>query len=91
MQPTGCRRRGLSTQDRARGDGPAQNLGNLMRHVYDVLRRTWTAGLSARQIAQSLGLSRPTVANYVHRAQEAGLSWPLPEGLEECGPTASKK
>ncbi len=55
-----------------------------MRHVYDVLRLAWTAGLSERQIAQSLGLSRPTVANYVHRAQEAGLSWPLPEGLDEA-------
>ena len=53
-----------------------------MRHVYDVLRLQWAAGLSARQIAQSLGLSRPTVAQYLHRAQAAGLSWPLPEGRD---------
>ena len=54
-----------------------------MRQVYDVLRLKWKAGLSERQIAQSLGLSRPTVASYVHRAQAAGLSWPLPPGLDE--------
>jgi transposase len=55
-----------------------------MRHVYDVLRLKWGAGLSERQIAQSLGLSRPTVANYVERAQAAGLAWPLPDGLDEA-------
>ena len=54
-----------------------------MRQVYDVLRLKWAAGLRERQIAQSLGLSRPTVASYVPRAQVAGLSWPLPEGLDE--------
>ena len=35
-------------------------------------------GLSERQIAQRLGISRPAVAEYVRRAQAAGLSWPLP-------------
>jgi transposase len=33
-------------------------------------------------MARSLGLSRPTVAAYVPRAQVAGLSWPLPDGLD---------
>ena len=42
-----------------------------MRQVYDVLRLKWAAGLSERQIAHSLGLSRPTVASYMHRAQAA--------------------
>ena len=55
-----------------------------MRQVYDVLRLKWATGLSERQIAHSLGLSRPTVASYVHRAQAAGLSWPLPEGLDDA-------
>jgi transposase len=54
-----------------------------MRQVHDVLRLKWAGGLSDRQIAQSLGLSRPTVAAYVHRAQAAGLTWPLPETLDE--------
>jgi transposase len=52
-----------------------------MRHVHAVLRLTWAVGRSDRQMARSLGLSRPTVAAYVQRAQAAGLSWPLPDGL----------
>src|SRR2546430_12402752 len=55
-----------------------------MRQVHEVLRLKWAGGLSDRQIAQSLGLSHPSTAAYVQRAQAAGLSWPLPEGLEEA-------
>ena len=44
-----------------------------MRQVHDVLRLKWAGGLSDRQIARSLGLSRPTVANYVHRRSGRGL------------------
>ena len=55
---------------------PAQRLA--MRQVYEVLRLKWGQGLSERKIAQSLGISRPAVAEYVRRAQAAGLSWPLP-------------
>jgi transposase len=54
-----------------------------MRHVKEVLRLKWGCGLSERKIAHSCGISRPTVADYVRRAQAAGLSWPLPEALEE--------
>jgi transposase len=59
---------------------PRQRLS--MRQIHEVLRLKWAAGLSERQIARSLGLSRPTVAAYVRRAQGAGLSWPLPDGLD---------
>ena len=59
---------------------PRQRLS--MRQIQEVLRLKWAAGLSERQIARSLGLSRPTVAAYVRRAQVAGLSWPLPAGLD---------
>lgn len=52
-----------------------------MRQVREVLRLKWACGLSDRQIAHSLRISRPTVADYVRRAQAAGLSWPLPEDL----------
>lgn len=54
-----------------------------MRQVREVLRRKWACGLSDRKIAQSLRVSRPTVAEYVRRAQAAGLSWPLPDTLDE--------
>jgi transposase len=55
---------------------PAQRLP--MRHVTEVLRLKWGQGRSDRKMAQSLGISRPTVAEYVRRAQAARLSWPLP-------------
>jgi transposase len=54
-----------------------------MRHSKEVLRRKWAGGLSDRQIAHSLSVSRPTVAEDVRRAQAAGLSWPLPATLDE--------
>jgi transposase len=60
---------------------PAQRLA--MRHVTEVLCLKWSQGLSDRKIAQSLGISRPTVAEYGRRAQAAGLSWPLPATLDE--------
>jgi transposase len=54
-----------------------------MRQVKEVLRLKWACGLSDRKIAQSIRISRPTVAEYVRRAQAAGLSWPLPDSLDE--------
>jgi transposase len=60
---------------------PAQRLA--MRQVYEVLRLKWGQGLSDRKIAQSLGISRPAVAEYVRRAQAAGLAWPLPDTYDE--------
>src|SRR5262249_5960890 len=61
---------------------PAQRLA--MRQVRAVLRLKWAIGLSERKIAHGLGISRPTVAEYVRRAQAAGLSWPLPTSLDEA-------
>ena len=53
-----------------------------MHLVKEVLRLT-AAGLSQRQIAGSLHLSNGVVAKYQAAAQRAGLSWPLPEDLDE--------
>jgi len=54
-----------------------------MRKVREVLRLHFGAGLSARQIAASCNLGRSTVGEYLQRAQEAGLSWPLPESMDD--------
>ena len=56
---------------------PAQRLA--MRQVHAVLRLKWAQGLSNRKIAQSRGISRPAVAEYVRRAPAAGLAWPWPD------------
>ena len=53
-----------------------------MRKIKDVLR-LHAAGRSARQIGPSVGVSRSTVADYLRRAEVAGLSWPLPDRLDE--------
>jgi transposase len=54
-----------------------------MRKIKEVLRLKWECGLSNRQIAQSCALARPTVTEYLCRAQAAGLGWPLPAQLDE--------
>jgi len=54
-----------------------------MRKIKEVLRLKWGQGLSNRQIAKACGIARPTVGEYLRRAAEAGLSWPLPVDLDE--------
>ena len=60
------------------------NKGLSMRKVREVLRLHHVAGLSGRAIARSLKLSPTTVKRYIGRAEEAGLSWPLPESLDDA-------
>jgi transposase len=55
-----------------------------IRKVKEVLRLKWECGLSNRQIAKSCSIGRATVAEYLCRARAAGLSWPLPDGLDEA-------
>ena len=61
---------------------PAKRLS--MRKIKEILRLRYEAGLSNRQIARSGSVGRTTVAEYVSRAAAAGLSWPLPEGMDEA-------
>ena len=53
-----------------------------MHLLKEVLRLT-AAGLSQRQIARSLQLSRGVVGKYKAAAQRADLSWPRPETLDD--------
>ena len=54
-----------------------------MRHVKDILRLKHQNQLSVREIARSCGLPVSTVGDYLQRAEAAGLTWPLPEGLAD--------
>lgn len=54
-----------------------------MRRIRDVLRLKLGQGLSERAIAASLGLSKGSVGSYTRRARLAGLTWPLPQGLDD--------
>src|SRR5258708_25155378 len=54
-----------------------------MRQITEVLRLN-AQGLSYRQIAQSIGISGSRGRGYLERAQGAGLSWPLPNDLDDA-------
>lgn len=54
-----------------------------MIKIRELLRLRLVAELSIRQVARSTGLSIGVVSKYISRAQELGLSWPLPEDLSD--------
>src|SRR6476659_7170524 len=59
---------------------PTQRLS--MRRIREVLRLRHQ-GVTERVIARTLGVSNGVVHGYVRRARLAGLTWPLPEGLDD--------
>lgn len=54
-----------------------------MRKITEILRLKWSCGRSNRVIANSIRVSTSTVSDCVRRAKRAGLSWPLPEHLDD--------
>jgi transposase len=54
-----------------------------MRKIKEVLRLKWVHNLSNRQIAQSCSICHATVREYLTRVKLAGLSWPLPDDLDD--------
>ena len=61
---------------------PAKRLS--MRKIRDVLRLSWGCQQSQRQVALQCNISRPCVSEYLRRASDAGLCWPLPEELSDA-------
>ena len=55
-----------------------------MRQIRDVLRLCYAAKLPQRAMASSLGLSQGAVSGYLSRARAAGITWPLPEDLDDA-------
>lgn len=53
-----------------------------MRKIREAMRLK-AGGLSHRAIARACRVGKETVREYLLRAEEAGLSWPLPEGLAD--------
>jgi hypothetical protein len=54
-----------------------------LRKIKEILRLKWETRLSHRAIGRACKLSSSTVSEYIQRATQAGLSWPLPDGLRE--------
>jgi len=59
---------------------PTQRLS--MRRIREVLRLR-QQGLTERVIAQTIGVSNGVVHGYLQRARLAGLTWPLPEEMDD--------
>ena len=60
---------------------PAKRL--TMRKIREVFRLKFDCDISNRQIAKSCNIARSTVAEYLFRFQQAALSWPLPQELDD--------
>ena len=55
-----------------------------VRKIKEVMRLVHDRKLSRRQTAQAVGIGRAAVSDYLARAEAAGLSWPLPDGLDDA-------
>ena len=55
-----------------------------MRKIAEILRLKYEVKLNHRQIGESCGISASTVSEYVTHAKAEGISWPLPEGMNEA-------
>jgi transposase len=55
-----------------------------MRQLREILRLRFEAGLPHRAIARACSVGVGTVSEYLQRAASAGLSWPLPDDLDDA-------
>ncbi len=60
---------------------PAERLP--MRKIREVLRLKYACGVSDRVISRSVGIGRTAIAEYVRRAAVIGITWPIPEELDD--------
>jgi DNA-binding transcriptional regulator LsrR (DeoR family) len=54
-----------------------------MRKIKEVLRLRFEVGLTYDAIGQSRNIGHTTVGEYLRRAKDAGLTWPLPEDMDD--------
>lgn len=55
-----------------------------MRKIKEILRLHFEQKLGQRQIARSVNISQSTVHEYLARAKEAGIRWPLGQEWDEA-------
>src|SRR5882762_9463262 len=60
---------------------PAERLP--MRKIREVLRLKYACGASDRVISRSVGIGRTAIAEYIRRAAVIGISWPIPEEIDD--------
>src|SRR2546428_3293930 len=64
---------------------------SVMRKIREVLRLTFAEGLSRHLVGIAAGLPTTTVADYVGRAQRAGLSWATTGDFRHTGALSSQR
>jgi transposase len=55
-----------------------------MKQITEVLRLKYAGGLSHERIARAVGISKGAVSKYASLAAAHGLSWPLPDDMDEA-------
>ena len=55
-----------------------------MWKVREVLRLKHALGLSYRKISEATGVGKTQAAEYVRRAEVAGIGWPVPEDIDDA-------
>ena len=55
-----------------------------MMNIRDILQHRHEFGLTRAQVATAVGVSTGTVSHILDRASAAGLSWPLPDDLDDA-------
>lgn len=55
-----------------------------MRMAREILRLYFGLHLKKRQIGRACGVAPSTVVDYVRKAEEVGIAWPLPESLDDA-------
>ncbi len=64
--------------ERGNAETEASETNHCEGPTIDPERLTYEQDLSVREISERLQISKSSVATYLLRAREAGLSWPLP-------------
>ena len=54
-----------------------------MRKLREILRLKYERRMGHRAISRACGVGVGTVSEYVRRAREVGLNWPLPPDLDD--------
>jgi transposase len=55
-----------------------------MKKIIEVLRLKYAARLSHEKIARACGLSKGAVGKYVSATRALGITWPLPDGVDQA-------
>ena len=55
-----------------------------MRKIREALRLTHALGMSRRLVGEATGIGKTAVGEYVRRAAVAGLSWPIPDEIDDA-------